>query len=130
MRNLWNRIRNWFNTHSTNTTAPNTQRSNNGFQRYFVRPMQRLAFALVIGTICCLVANYFLMQQPELYNVCPEFFDILKGYVAVYRYILYSGSKIIVSIFEGNFFKVTWEMIKGWGNLFQQFWAWFSSIQF
>lgn len=130
IRTFFNNLRNWFINHTPRNIGQSAQNFNNGFHRYFVRPIRSISLGIILGVICCLISNYFLMQQPELYNVCPEFFDVLNGYRTLYRYILYSGSKIIIAIFDGEFFAVSKEMLGGWSDLFQQFWTWFSNIQF
>lgn len=146
MKNLINRLRNWFtrnNANNANTASnvvgapiPKVRRSNapSNFsltlRQYFINPIKTIARSLFIGTLLYLLANYFLVKQPELYDLCPEFFDILKGYATVFRYILYSGAQFVTSLFKENLFKVLGEIFSGWGDLLKQFWAWLSQIRF
>ena len=140
MRNLFRRLRNWFTRNNANTAnnvvgapIPRVRRSNNfvpNMRRFFLNPIRIIARSLFIGTLLYLLANYFLVKQPELYDLCPEFFDILKGYATVFRYLLYSMARFATSLFRENLFKVLGEIFSGWFDLFMQLWAWLSQIRF
>lgn len=139
MRNLFRRLRNWFTRNNANTAsnvagAPIPRvRSNNfvpNMRRFFLNPIRVIARSLFIGTLLYLLANYFLVKQPELYDLCPEFFDILKGFATVFRYLLYSMAHFATSLFKENLFKVLGEIFSGWLDLFMQLWAWLSQIRF
>ena len=144
MRNLFRRLRNWFtrnNANNANTASnvvgapiPRVRRRSNNFvpnmRRFFLNPIRIIARSLFIGTLLYLLASYFVVKQPELYDLCPEFFDILKGYATVFRYLLYSMARFATSLFRENLFKVLGEIFSGWLDLLMQLWAWLSQIRF